>query len=100
MRNQFQFNVLNDGQIMVISIFDADTGGLIGGPRVITGIGANNVGFETFLSGSMLVNGRGFYLVDFSEPTELQSLQLEGRTDVCIGGGATGFFGTELTPDP
>ncbi|MGB5345121.1 MAG: Ig domain-containing protein, partial [Woeseia sp.] len=96
-RNQYQYNVQPPNASMLVDVYDEENGPSIGQEGYSIG-GNNNLGDEILLSGSALADGIGFMLLNFSDPTTLNSLTVEGRSGLCIGGGASGTFNTALTP--
>jgi hypothetical protein len=101
-RNHFLFGSNLPG--MNVQVFD-DAGGPVIGQTVFPVIPANNVGHETFLSGTALADGIGYMLVEFPQAIALNALSVEGRSGGCIKpptGTAipTGFVDSILTPDP
>jgi hypothetical protein len=98
LRNQYEWNPTGTVNLTV-QVFDAFSNALVGQesyPNSANG----NLGDEIFLSGTALPSGQGYMLVTYELPVILNSLSVEGRTGQCIGGGVTGFFNAQLTPQP
>lgn len=99
LRNWYTFSTQPAVANMNVEIYDENGGPSIGNEGYSVS-GGSNLGDEILVSGSALADGVGYMLIEFTDETLLQSVEVEGRSGQCIGGGVTGYFFSTLTKMP